>query len=223
MAPAWLVQQVTEEWFDRYSHRFEQYRLPKGQEARHALAESVGAGWYALAAGRLCARRPGGIAATEGGTGAAPGVAAAVLPGGRADPLALAGNLPPADELIQSPYDPEAHYSQKRTRNGSATRPITETCDEDAPHLIVNVETTVAPAPDSTMTDTIHAHLAQATCLPGEHPVDAGYVDAGNLATLSRTTPWLSWARSQWIPAGRPSSPAGSTSPASRSIGRRIR
>ena len=32
--PAWLVQQISADWFDRYSHRFEQFRLPKGQEER---------------------------------------------------------------------------------------------------------------------------------------------------------------------------------------------
>ena len=29
-APAWLVQQITVDWFDRYSYRFEQFHLPKG-------------------------------------------------------------------------------------------------------------------------------------------------------------------------------------------------
>ena len=43
-APAWLVQQITGDWFDRYSHRFEQFRLPKGQEERRALAEQIGCG-----------------------------------------------------------------------------------------------------------------------------------------------------------------------------------
>ena len=59
---------------------------------------------------------------------------------------------------------------------------LTETCDEDAPHPIVNVETTVAPAPDSVMPATIHTHLAAKGLLPSEHLLDAGYVDAGNLA-----------------------------------------
>ena len=36
------------------------------------------------------------------------------------------------------------------------------------------------------MTDTIHAHLAQKDLLPGEHLLDAGYVDAGNLATAQQ-------------------------------------
>jgi len=36
------------------------------------------------------------------------------------------------------------------------------------------------------MTDTIHAHLAQKDLLPGEHLLDAGYVDAGNLAAAQQ-------------------------------------
>lgn len=28
-APQWLLSIVNQDWFDRYSHRFEQYRLPK--------------------------------------------------------------------------------------------------------------------------------------------------------------------------------------------------
>ena len=47
-APAWLVQQISADWLDRYSHRFEQFRLPKGQEERRALAEQIGADGYQL-------------------------------------------------------------------------------------------------------------------------------------------------------------------------------
>ena len=70
--------------------------------------------------------------------------------------------------MIQSPYDPEAQFAQKRTQEwvGYKTH-LTETCDADAPHLIVNVETTAATAPDSALTATIHAHLAQRDFPPG--------------------------------------------------------
>ena len=98
-----------------------------------------------------------------------------------------AGNLPPAAQMIQSPYDPEAQYAQKRTQEWVGYKAhLTETCDDDAPHLIVNVETTVATAPDSAMTATIHTHLAQKDLLPGEHLLDAGYVDAGNLTAAQQ-------------------------------------
>jgi hypothetical protein len=42
-APEWLCERVPAEWFDRYSHRIEDYRLPKGEAARQASAEQMGA------------------------------------------------------------------------------------------------------------------------------------------------------------------------------------
>jgi transposase len=55
---------------------------------------------------------------------------------------------------------------------------LSETCDEDAPHLIVHTETTTAPTPDWRMTEPIHRALAAQECLPRTHVVDGGDVDA---------------------------------------------
>jgi len=55
---------------------------------------------------------------------------------------------------------------------------LTETCEEDRPHLITNVETTIGTTPDMVMTEVIHQHLDEKGLLPSEHVVDAGYVDA---------------------------------------------
>ena len=46
--PEWLCEQVTPEWFDRYSLRIEEYRLPKGKEAREAYAAQIGADGFHL-------------------------------------------------------------------------------------------------------------------------------------------------------------------------------
>jgi Transposase DDE domain len=43
LAPDWLVKQVTPDWFERYSHRVENYRLPKAESQRTALAGQIGA------------------------------------------------------------------------------------------------------------------------------------------------------------------------------------
>jgi Transposase DDE domain len=59
---------------------------------------------------------------------------------------------------------------------------VTETCDEDQPLLITNVETTTSASLDLEWTDTIHQHLQEKDLLPREHLVDAGYVDARALA-----------------------------------------
>src|ERR671935_1319447 len=42
-APDWLRAQVDAEWFDRYSSRIEESRLPKGQAVREQYAAQVGA------------------------------------------------------------------------------------------------------------------------------------------------------------------------------------
>jgi transposase len=59
---------------------------------------------------------------------------------------------------------------------------ITETCDEDLPHLITNVETTAATTQDFDVTKTIHASLKRHDLLPNEHLVDAGFLHAELLA-----------------------------------------
>jgi transposase len=42
LAPDWLVQQISSDWFERYSHRVENYRLPKAENQRTALAQQIG-------------------------------------------------------------------------------------------------------------------------------------------------------------------------------------
>jgi transposase len=58
---------------------------------------------------------------------------------------------------------------------------LTETCDEDLPHLITHVETTAATTQDTEVTEVIHAALADKHLLPSVHLVDSGYVDADHL------------------------------------------
>lgn len=58
---------------------------------------------------------------------------------------------------------------------------LTESCDEDAPHLITHVLTTPATMPDFEAPAIIQADLAAKERLPAEHLFDAGYVDAGLL------------------------------------------
>ena len=54
---------------------------------------------------------------------------------------------------------------------------LTETCDEDSPHLLIHVETTAATTQDMEMTAEIHQALADKHLLPSVHVVDTGYVD----------------------------------------------
>ncbi len=93
-----------------------------------------------------------------------------------------AKGLPPASIRCDSPYDPEAHFSKKRSTEWFGYKVhLTETCDEDNPHLITHIETTIAPQSDANMTEPVHEALAVKDCLPDTHLVDAGYVDSEQL------------------------------------------
>jgi transposase len=179
VVPDWLRPLITPEGFERYSRRIEEYRLPKGQEARQRYAEIIGAdGAHLLAA----IERETTLTWLQD------------LPAvltlrqvwkqqyvTREDRLCLrkAEELPPTGERMDSPYDPDARFGNKRSTTWTGYKVhLTETCDADAPHLITHVETTEAMIPDVEMTEPIQLALADKHLLPTEHIVDAGYTDA---------------------------------------------
>jgi transposase len=95
-------------------------------------------------------------------------------------------DIPPASRLISSPYDPEARMSIKRSTMWTGYKVhLTETCDEETPHLITHVETTVATVQDKEMTAPIHQALQAKDLLPAEHLVDTGYVESRHLVEAS--------------------------------------
>lgn len=178
----WLRARVPSEWFQRYAARFEQYRLPKSERERQALAMAIGADGYQLLTWGYQSD-----AAPEVQTHPALEVLRQVWVQQyylQDDQVHWRGaaNLPAAERLIQSPYDPAARYSRKRQTAWTGYKVhLTETCDEDLPHLITQVETTAATMPDSALTETIQAALTDQDLLPHEHLLDAGYVDAALL------------------------------------------
>jgi hypothetical protein len=47
---------------------------------------------------------------------------------------------------------------------GRATKHLTETCDPETPHVITNVETTLATTTDDHMLPFVHQSLAESCC-----------------------------------------------------------
>jgi len=96
-------------------------------------------------------------------------------------------NIPPASKLIASPYDKDARLSVKRDTEWTGYKVhLTETCDADLPHLIINVETTVATTQDMELTEVIHQELEHKQLLPSEHFMDTGYVDGEHLVNSEK-------------------------------------
>jgi transposase len=173
MAPDWLQALAPPEWYQRYGSRVENYGLPKTDTARHELAGVIAAdGEKLLAALDAATDRP--WLAQVPAVVTLRRVWAEQYAG---DPGQLrwreVQEMPPPAELITSPYDPEARYSTKRAVEWVGYKVhLTETCDEELPRLVVNVETTPATTPDDNMLDVVHASLRGRDLLPGEHLAD---------------------------------------------------
>jgi transposase len=179
VVPQWLRAQAPPEWFDRYTARVEETRLPKGQEARYAYAEIIGDDGYRL----LEALRRDAMVAWLWQHVPAVEVLRRVwlcqfYVEGDHVRWRTAADLAPAGQRINSPYDPEATFGNKRTTTWVGYKAhLTETCEPDRVHLITNVETTLAVTADVDTTAPIHARLAARDLLPEDHLIDAGYVD----------------------------------------------
>ncbi len=184
VAPDWLRSWVPSTWYARYGRRFEEYRLPPGKAERYALAEQMGADGRALLNALQGPDVPdwlGSIPAVE--TLRQVWEQQFVEREGQ---LAwrTAEELPPASTLIRSPYDIEARYGKKRQTEWTGYKVhLTETCDDEFPTVIINVETTEATTTDYEMTPIVQRHLAEHNRLPSEHLVDTGYMSAVHLVS----------------------------------------
>lgn len=183
-APVWLAAWVPPEWFDCYSRRVDEYRLPKDKSARAELAATMGTDGQRLLAALDACEAPAELA---------------TLPAVRLLRIVWIQQFyapdehgvrcwradqdqPPSALQILSPYDAEARLSVKRDLHWVGYKVhLTETCDEHSPHLITHVATTPATTQDDQTLPTIHQGLATRDLLPAEHFVDAGYVDSVQL------------------------------------------
>ncbi|MFI5804501.1 IS1182 family transposase [Streptomyces sp. NPDC051561] len=189
-APNWLVHLVEADWFDRYSHRVEEYHLPRAGTERTELAETIGRDGSRLLHAVFAPGSPGWLRQVP---------AVDILRrvwvqqyrtdgGGRLrwrDPT----ELPPATVRIESPYEAQAKRSMKRAVAWTGYKVhLTETCARPSahPHLITHVATTSATVQDVELTAAIHADLADRGLLPQVHLADTAYIDAHLLVTAAR-------------------------------------
>ena len=180
LAPEWLRRQVTAEWFERYSRRVEEYRLPKGEQARAAYAAQIAADGFHLLT----------VVTTNTAPPRARDLAAIdvlrqvweqqfIEDGDKVRFRRAGQELAASAERIDTPYDPEARFSTKRSMAWVGYKVhLTETCDEDAVHLITDVKTTGACLPDVEVGTAIQEKLVRKQRAPSEHLLDTGYIDA---------------------------------------------
>lgn len=166
-------------WIERYGVRVEEYRLPEKEAERQEYACLVGQDGYQLLQALYFSTEGSRLRDLE---------AVQLLRkvwlqhyyreddqvGWREK-----AELAPTNKALSSPYDPEARYGNKGSKQWLGYKVhLSESCDEQPPRLITNVETTPAPVLDVKMLETIHENLAAKALLPAQHLVDAGYPDA---------------------------------------------
>jgi transposase len=187
VAPAWLRTHAAPQWYERYGRRMENYRFPKAETERSELGATIGRdGVQLLQAVETAADLPwlGDLPAIQTlrqvWVEQYTDLSSAICFREKKD-------LESPADLIVSPYDTQARYSVKRGMEWIGFKVhFTETCDEDLPHLITNVETTTAAVPDDQVLASVHHTLEQRDVLPQIHLVDAGYTDAQGLVSSQR-------------------------------------
>jgi transposase len=192
MEPDWMrarLQDEWSEWPERYERRLDEYRLPKGESARAQMAVQIGLDGHAL----LDALEADPDLAYLRNAPAIKTLRRVWLQQYYTDSTGTKWRIekdhgrPPGAARIISPHDVEARYSIKREMSWEGYKVhLTETCDEDLPHLITQVTTTPATTPDNVALPEIQQDLAARDLLPDEQLVDAGYIEAGTLVESER-------------------------------------
>ncbi len=180
VAPSWLSSVLTPVWYDRYGKKTEYSRRAQTAAEKEAKAITIGTDGFYLLEALYAETTPTKIRNLK---------AVEVLrqvwlqqyyaPRDGKVQLRTEKDGPPHAKRIFSPYETEARKSTKRSTSWTGYKVhLTETCEEDLPHLITHVETTVATTQDPTVFPSIHQALAEKEILPQQHLVDLGYTSA---------------------------------------------
>lgn len=186
--PDWLREHAEPEWAKRYARRAEDDRLPSKKEQRRAQVETIGGDGYSLLDAVYASDAPGWLREV-------PAIRTLrriwvqqyvrIEQGYRF--RTDEDGLPPAVRFIASPHEPDAHYARKYSTSWIGYKVhLTETCEDEAPNLITNVETTSGPVADGDATPIVHEDLKRKGLLPEVHLVDTGYLDAELLVATKR-------------------------------------
>jgi transposase len=189
VAPDWLRAQVASDWYERYGARIDTTHRRLSQTDFDALAATIGADGAQLLSAVYSPTTPGWLREVPAvQTLRRMWLQQYYAPDARGVlRLRATQDRPPGALLLQSPYDLDARFSAKRETSWIGYRAhLTETCDDETPHLITQVTTVPATTNDVEMTEVIQADLAARDLLPGEHLLDSGYVDAQHLRSSAR-------------------------------------
>jgi transposase len=188
LAPTWLEGILTPQFYERYGQKVEDSKKTKTVAEKEAKAIAIGADGFYLLDAIYAETTPASIR----NLGAVEVLRQVWLqqyyaPTKDIVQLRTDKDGPPHSKRIFSPFEIEARRSTKRSTSWTGYKVhLTETCEEDLPHLITHVETTVATTQDPTVLPSIHQDLAEKEILPRQHLVDLGYTSAQLIASSQK-------------------------------------
>jgi transposase len=230
VAPGWLRPRIRPEWPERYGRRIDSARLPAGKEARAAWGAQVATDGAFLLELVDADQENAWLAGLPAISTLRAIWEQQCVRDQRGRWRLREGRITEGAVHVDSPRDPQARWCQKRDTTWSGYKVhLSETCDDDAPHLIVQAETTAATTTDNAALGAIRDEFARRGLAPGELYLDEGYVTAQALAAadddgteivgpLTRDSSWqakagrgfarddfdIDWdARTATCPAGR--------------------
>ena len=175
-APKWVKTALPAAFLDRYERRQSEYGLSQTQVQEKLGQAGKDAFWFLVQIDRSAPEAIRHLSEVE----TLRTVLAQQFPKGPSGPPAQ--RRPTGGEVIENPHEPEARYGKKRGKTWLGYKAqVTETCDDEQPHLIVDLEPTGALDNDSPELPKIQARLAEQGVLPAEQYVDQGYMSAQHL------------------------------------------
>ena len=187
VAPSWVMEVVSPDWYERYRVRIESSRLPSKTTELQAWLLRVGEDGHELLARVYADETPDWVRQIPAVEGLRQVWVQQYYLEGNQVSARQREEMPPNQTLIESPYDLEVRNRTKRSTHWTGyCVHLTETCDDDFPNLITNVATAPATIADVEMTFEIHESLAARDLLPLEHYFDAAYNSAEQLVYMPK-------------------------------------
>lgn len=168
---AWAAKQLPEAFLEYYATRPSEYGLSDTQVQAKLMRAGKDGFWLLQMIDQNGSQQVRHVAAVK--------VLRQVLeqqfPGGPDSPPPA--KRPSGKQVIESPHESEARFGKKRDKKWTGYKAqVTETCDDELPHLIIDLEPNGGAEHDSQALAGIQQRLIQREIPPGEQYVDQSYV-----------------------------------------------
>lgn len=174
--PAWSEKQLPGAFLESYASRQDEYGLSEAQVQAKLMRAGKDGFWLLHMLEQNGSEQLQRLAEVE----ILRQVLAQQFPDGPDSPPP--SQRPAGKQVIESPHEPEARFGKKRDMKWKGYKAqVTETCDDQLPHVIVDLEPDGAADHDSQALPAIQQRMAERGIRPVEQYVDQGYISGEHI------------------------------------------